>query len=608
MSATSEKAPQSAPRACWCGHTVLETFGADYLRCPACQSLVSTAPADVSGDPGDDRQGFYGRSYYEKLTARNGQPALRERMRRDLPERDLYWLRYLLQYKAPPAAALEIGCAHGGFVALLQLAGYQARGLEMSGEVADLAGRTFNISVQKGRLEEQRLERSSLDVVALLDVIEHLPDPVAFLGRCREVLRADGVLMIQTPDYPADATYSRLVERQSAFLKQLMPDQHIHLFSRAAAQALLRRAGFPHLRFEPAIFAHYDMFLFASARPLAPDAPEAIAAALLASAGGRMVQAMLDLDDQRLDLARQNARLKADVEHLITRVRAAESPRREPARPVASRALAKFRASIDHYIKTQPNRDLLAAIRRFNHEQLDALHRTVSLKDQWLLDIGASPHGFALERALKLNAAVYIGVGLDVTAPARVTGKRGQTGWLLKMDAADLRLPDHFFDLVVSFSTFEHAADPHGVLNEIARVLRPGGRALITFEPVWTCSYGHHLHHFGHCAQIIEPWAHLRWSPEEMRRRLAPVWPPDAPLTLAAAIDWTYHGTEINRQPIAAYRQLFQNGPLTVEWMLAIPDENPNPAQLRQTAEQTGISPEDLCVRGLSVMLHKPAP
>ena len=117
-----------------------------------------------------------------------------------------------------------------------------------------------------------------------------------------------------------------------------------------------------------------------------------------------------------------------------------------------------------------------------------------------MLDIGASPHGYALERALDLGAAEYVGVGLDVDQPVEVLGHES-LGLLLPMNAEQLAFEDEGFDAVLSMSTFEHVQDVPAVLREINRVLRRRRKALITFEPVWTCSYGHHLHHFGAISQ-----------------------------------------------------------------------------------------------------------
>jgi hypothetical protein len=81
----------------------------------------------------DDAHDFYGKNYW--FTHQEGDlglPNIITRARIDLPERCLYWLRTLLKYKLPPAKVLELGSAHGGFVALLQWAGFEAMGSEVS--------------------------------------------------------------------------------------------------------------------------------------------------------------------------------------------------------------------------------------------------------------------------------------------------------------------------------------------------------------------------------------------------------------------------------------------------------------------------------------------
>src|SRR6202008_3573804 len=107
--------------------------------------------------------------------------------------------------------------------------------------------------------------------------------------------------------------------------------------------------------------------------------------------------------------------------------------------------------------------------------------------------------------------------------------------------------PDARFDAIVTMSTFEHILHVDRALAEMHRVLRPDGHALISFEPMWTCSYGHHLHHFGPVSDLVPAWAHLTWSKEEMGRALQSLWPADAPLTLDAALRWVYEEPVLNR-------------------------------------------------------------
>lgn len=49
-----------------------------------------------------------------------------------------------------------------------------------------------------------------------------------------------------------------------------------------------------------------------------------------------------------------------------------------------------------------------------------------------------------------------------------------------QMDVAQIKYPDRFFDAVVSFETIEHIPAPEAFLNEIRRILKPGGLLIIS--------------------------------------------------------------------------------------------------------------------------------
>ena len=55
-----------------------------------------------------------------------------------------------------------------------------------------------------------------------------------------------------------------------------------------------------------------------------------------------------------------------------------------------------------------------------------------------------------------------------------------QREWLHHQDVTALGFPDASHDIVISCDVLEHVADYQAALNEIARVLKPGGRLLLT--------------------------------------------------------------------------------------------------------------------------------
>jgi 2-polyprenyl-3-methyl-5-hydroxy-6-metoxy-1,4-benzoquinol methylase len=297
----------SAMRACWCGVNDLSPFGPEYAVCRACGTLVSQdSLSDEQLQVKNDDADFYGKQYWLSHQKEDlGFPDIGARARNDLTERNLHWLKALLKYRLPPAHVLELGCAHGSFVALMRHAGYEASGVEMSPWVVDFGNKTFGVPIAVGPLERLDIEPGSLDAIVLMDVLEHLPDPMATIRHCLRLLEPDGLLLVQTPQFREGMRHEELVESKGAFLDQLKSDEHLYLFSERSVIELLRRLGAEHICFEPAIFDVYDMFFAASRAPLQARTTEEMESALLQSPDGRLTLAMIDLRERELDLTRK---------------------------------------------------------------------------------------------------------------------------------------------------------------------------------------------------------------------------------------------------------------------------------------------------------------
>jgi SAM-dependent methyltransferase len=266
--------------------------------------------------------------------------------------------------------------------------------------------------------------------------------------------------------------------------------------------------------------------------------------------------------------------------------------------------LLNYIAGIDAFNATQPNREMLDAIRNYNHMIVNSLNSIRPLAGSRVLDIGASPHGYALERCLELGAKEYEGIGLDIEGDMTLKTRTG-TASLRFMNAESLSFADDIFDAIVTMSTFEHIGNVSKTLEEFRRVLKPGGCVLINFEPIWTCSYGHHLHHFGEISNLVPDWAHLLWSKSEMLTHLQSCFPFNAPLSAESACDWIYDSDALNRKGIVEMRKILANCPLHVEWIIPMPDTNRSDTQLELAIRKTGLNREDLMTKGLSILLYK---
>lgn len=93
-----------------------------------------------------------------------------------------------------------------------------------------------------------------------------------------------------------------------------------------------------------------------------------------------------------------------------------------------------------------------------------------------LLDLGAA-YGYAVDEAATLGWAAY---GMEISHSVALRARRTIPGRILAGDGLALPFGDQSFDLVTLWDVIEHLRDPHAAVEEVARVLRPGGRLVLT--------------------------------------------------------------------------------------------------------------------------------
>jgi 2-polyprenyl-3-methyl-5-hydroxy-6-metoxy-1,4-benzoquinol methylase len=113
----------------------------------------------------------------------------------------------LLRQVTPGGRVLDLGCGDGLFTHLLAVGGIDAIGLDPEETAIDqatrlVAGRTYPATAPTFRVGTGTalpFADGSMQTIAMLDVIEHLPNPVAVLRECRRVLAPAGHLVVSTP-------------------------------------------------------------------------------------------------------------------------------------------------------------------------------------------------------------------------------------------------------------------------------------------------------------------------------------------------------------------------------------------------------------------------
>jgi SAM-dependent methyltransferase len=130
---------------------------------------------------------------------------------------------------------LDIGAATGMLVQEALALGWQAMGIEPSASFCEIA-RKHGLPVVEGTFPHPDA-RGPYDVVALIDVIEHVIDPVGLLRQIRGAMAPEGILLIATPD--VDSVAARLMGPKWWHFRLA----HIGYFSRKTIRTALDAAG-----------------------------------------------------------------------------------------------------------------------------------------------------------------------------------------------------------------------------------------------------------------------------------------------------------------------------------------------------------------------------
>jgi SAM-dependent methyltransferase len=232
---------------CWCGGPLgpiatKASHRSSYRVCRDCGCYVNVRPPR----PSELSRLYAFDLYWHDVQARMGFPSIEQRTENDLNDgRVQYWMGLIEHYGPPSGRALEIGCAHGVLLAALKARGYSCTGVEPDAKTADWTSRSTGVPVMVGLFPGLQLE--PCDLFLAFDVLEHSPDPVAFLRGARALLGRDGVAIVQTPI--ERHTLDDPFRDRPDFFDDL---QHLYLFSEASFARLVRAAGLSLLHLEDA--------------------------------------------------------------------------------------------------------------------------------------------------------------------------------------------------------------------------------------------------------------------------------------------------------------------------------------------------------------------
>lgn len=136
---------------------------------------------------------------------------------------------------------LDIGCSSGAFLNTAVNLEFNAEGIEPAPKAA-AAAKASGLNVHQGFLEEAKYADGRFDAVTLLEVIEHLSQPLELLKEVHRILRPGGVLLIGTGN--ADSWSMSVMGSRWEYLSISKHGGHISFFSPKSIGSLAQRSGF----------------------------------------------------------------------------------------------------------------------------------------------------------------------------------------------------------------------------------------------------------------------------------------------------------------------------------------------------------------------------
>jgi 2-polyprenyl-3-methyl-5-hydroxy-6-metoxy-1,4-benzoquinol methylase len=142
---------------------------------------------------------------------------------------------------------LDIGAADGSVARMLRAMGCRIWGIEVEAEAAAQAAEVCERVVNEDLNDldfAAAFDGQKFDVVLMLDVLEHLPDPAPVLRRVASVLDEGGWAVISLPNVAHVSVRLALLEGRFAYTDLGLLDRtHLRFFTREGVDDLLAEAG-----------------------------------------------------------------------------------------------------------------------------------------------------------------------------------------------------------------------------------------------------------------------------------------------------------------------------------------------------------------------------
>lgn len=159
-------------------------------------------------------------------------PLLQRRLGRTLDELQPF------AAQRPRGRLLEVGCGGGLLVRVAQQRGWEVHATDVSESCCQLLRPLLADRLHQGDVQGAPFAENSFDAVVMMEVVEHLIEPLDDLQRVYALLRPGGALYVTTPNLDGFTAGVRGGKWRAVV------DEHLNYFTARTLETLLRKVGF----------------------------------------------------------------------------------------------------------------------------------------------------------------------------------------------------------------------------------------------------------------------------------------------------------------------------------------------------------------------------
>lgn len=167
--------------------------------------------------------------------------------------------------KKKNGSIFDIGTGSGAFLSMFNQKEWKTYGFDVSKSAALIAKKHYGLKIKVLRNFMNYKVKEKFDFVTMLNSLEHVRYPNKYLKKAKELLKENGYLIIQVPNF---ASLGSLIFRTKWY--PLQPGRHLYNFNPRNIRILLESIGFEVMDINHRNKSHAIYGLFQSIRFLGP--------------------------------------------------------------------------------------------------------------------------------------------------------------------------------------------------------------------------------------------------------------------------------------------------------------------------------------------------